>query len=143
MGGNPISNIDPSGLLNVVAGGGGNAVLIGSGGEASSGGYYNVETGQGGGFTNTGGGLNWSTSGQSGLGAMGGGFLGFVTGQTSNVAGAFNNWNLALPGTNLSLTVFFNGNGEWVGGAIGYGPGIGFTNTNTTLYPSTKSTACH
>jgi RHS repeat-associated protein len=142
--GNPVSNGDPYGLFNWIAGSGGNAVFIGSGGEATSGGYYNVETGQVGGFTSTGGGLNWSSSGQSGLGAMGGGFFGFVTGPTASVGGPFNNLNLAIPGTNISLAVYFNGNGNWVGGAIGYGPGIGFTNTNTntTLYPSVNPSVC-
>lgn len=62
-----MSRIEPTGLFNIIAGSGGNAALIGSGGEASSGGYYNIETGSG------------------------GGFLGFVTGSASNVAGAFEN----------------------------------------------------
>ena len=130
VGGNPLSRIDPLGLLNFVAGGGGALVVGGSGGEATSGGYYNVQSGQSGGFTNSGGG--------SGLFAGGGAFVGFVTGDVSNVSGGFINWNLAIPGTNFSATVYFNDTGSWVGGAIGYGPGIGAarTTTNTTLYPN-------
>src|SRR5437773_631441 len=104
---NPLRFSDPYGLLNFIGGGGGNAVLIGSGGEATAGGYYNAETGQWGGFTSTGGGLDWSSSGQSGLGAMGGAFGGFVVGDVSNVEGPFINWNLAIPGTNWSIAVYF------------------------------------
>jgi len=145
VGANPLSSTDPYGLFNVIVGGGANAVFIGSGGEATSGGYYNVETGEGATFTSSGGGLSWASSGQSGLGAMGGSFVGFVSGPTSNVAGAFNNWNLAIPGTNISLTIYFNGDGNSVGAAVGYGPGIGFTNTNTntTLYPGTNPFVCN
>jgi RHS repeat-associated protein len=136
-GGNPLNRVDPTGLLNFVGGVGGGVVLGGSGGEAAAGGYYNVDTGQKGGFTSSGGGLNWMTSGQSGLYAGGGSFAGFVTGDISSVAGGFINWNLAIPGTNFGLTIYFNSDGGWVGGAISYGPGIGAdrTTTNTILYP--------
>ena len=136
--GNPISNIDPTGSLNILVGAGGNAVVGGSGGDATSGGFVNVEGGSTYGFTGSGGGLNWVTSGQAGLGAMGGAFVGFVNGDADAVSGPFINWNLAIPGTNFGVTVYFDGAGNWVGGSIGYGPGIGFTKTqtNTTIYPT-------
>ncbi len=174
VGGNPISHTDTSGLaddfgglvlytgteaeaisaqqaaasapmpVNIVSGSGGNAVAVGSGFDSASGVYYNRQTGESGGFTTTGAGADWSSSGQSGLGTMGGQFLGFVVGDASNIAGPFNNWNLAIPGTNFSVTVYFGGDGDWAGGSIGYGPGIGFTNTNTytTLYPRVKAPGC-
>lgn len=143
MGGNLLSRIDPLGLLNILAGSGGNSVIGGTGYDATSGGFVNVETGNSYGFTSTGGGASWATSGQAGLGAMAGVFVGFVTGDASNVAGPFINWNLAIPGTNFGATIYFNENWDWVGGAVSYGPGIGFTRTTTTTttYPSTNTTS--
>jgi RHS repeat-associated protein len=132
--GNPVTFSDPNALWNIIAGFGVSAVAVGiGGGESSFGGYFNWETGKCGGFFSIGGG----TSGQSGNGYTAGVSLGIVTGAASNVGGPFFNFNLPIPGTMLSVTAYGNAAGDIVGGAIGIGPGVGWTmtTTDTTLYP--------
>jgi RHS repeat-associated protein len=141
VGGNPISRIDPTGLLNFIAGSGGGAVGIAAGAEASSGFAYNFEQGTTTGFTTTGSGAGLAGA-QYGLYAGAGAFAGFIKGDPSNVGGPFVNYYLAIPGTNFSINLYLNQNLEFQGAGIGYGLGIGFarTLTNTTLYPSRSAT---
>jgi len=65
-------------------------------------------------------------------------FVGYINGSMANVSGQTYNIN-AVPGP-VSISVFFNSSGEWVGGTVGLGPsfpmvgasgGINFTSTIT------------
>jgi hypothetical protein len=106
---------------------GANGALGLQGIDVTSGVYLNLDTLQSGLLV---------TKGQCGAGAgfMAGASIGFITGPLSNVEGIFTNMNMAVGPA--SITSYTNGNGQWSGGAIGFGPGFGLTSTttNTTLY---------
>jgi len=133
---NPISRVDPLGLLNlfVTAGAGGAAGT--TGGELSTGVYTTFD-----GLTQTGyGGLtNNSPDGTQsalGFGGSAGATVGFVTGDASNLAGTFQNAFVAVGP--VTITVLLDKDGNFVGFSFGIGPGggAGLTKTNTTLYPN-------
>jgi RHS repeat-associated protein len=135
-GGNPVSRIDPLGLLNLFVTGGGYLAAGSTGGEISSGGYVNISgatLAQAGGLIS-----NSPEGGQSALGFGGslGTTLGFVLGTPSDLAGPFQNGHLSIGP--ITIDVYADGNGNIVGGGIGLGPGLGggVTKTNTTLYPA-------
>jgi hypothetical protein len=146
VGGNPVNEIDPRGLSGngtgygptqfnpyalplgtIVMSWGANGALGLQGIDVTSGVYLNLDTLQSGLLV---------TKGQCGAGAgfMAGASIGFITGPLSNVEGIFTNMNMAVGPA--SITSYTNGNGQWSGGAIGFGPGFGLTSTttNTTLY---------
>lgn len=134
--GNPVLSVDPTGLLNIVASGGGQAVGIAAGVDYSSGVGFNLESGQITGYTTTGSGSGLN-GGMYGLLASAGGTLSLISGDANNVGGGFVNYTLAIPGTNLSITIYTNLDNQYQGVGIGLGPGIGFgrTLTNTTVTP--------
>lgn len=134
--GNPISGIDPLGLLNLFVTGGGYLAAGSTGGEISSGGYLNFS---GVTLTQAGGLINNSPAGSQsalGLGGSLGATIGFVLGTPSDLAGPFQNGHLSIGP--ITIDVYADGSGNIVGGGIGFGPGLGggITKTNTTLYPS-------
>ena len=124
---------------NGVVGAGGTAAVANTAAEYGSGVYYNFYTGEGGGYTSGSGGngAGCPSSDQGGLGGMLGGYIGVIMGPVENVGGPFVNRNLGIPGLPISVTEYLNSSGEVVGGAIGYGAGTGYTQTQTvtTLYP--------
>lgn len=117
-GGNPISRVDPTGLLNIIAGAGGSYVgatgVEGSGGIvinpgigdscAAAGGFYSY--GQGWGFN-----VSFTRA-----------FAGFVLGPVSNVAGRTTNTNLLLGP--VGLTIMYGTDGSFLGATVGVGPAI-------------------
>jgi len=134
--GNPISGIDPLGLLNLFVTGGGYLAAGSTGGEISSGGYLNFS---GVTLTQAGGLINNSPAGSQsalGLGGSLGATIGFVLGTPSDLAGPFQNGHLSIGP--ITIDVYADGSGNIVGGGIGFGPGLGggITKTNTTLYPA-------
>jgi hypothetical protein len=116
---------------NVLIGFGGSAVLLAAGQDRSSGVAVSLDSGSVNGFASNGSGAGLS-GGQYGLYAGGGTYVGYIQGGPENVGGQFVNYILAVPGTNLSVTVFLNKDMQLQGAAVGYGPGIGFTRTGTS-----------
>jgi hypothetical protein len=113
---NPINSIDPSGLLNILVGGG-FSVMAPTGIEAS-----------GGIVINPGFGKDVADIGVFGSAGAGGGvnisydyFAGFVKGGIENVKGVTANINITA--WIFSVTIFTDPHtGEIIGGTIGYGP---------------------
>jgi hypothetical protein len=66
-----------------------------------------------------------------------GGYIGYISGDVSNVANVSTAWNLAFPGSPLSVSAYYDSHHNLIGGSIGVGPGAGITATNssTTQYP--------
>jgi RHS repeat-associated protein len=117
---NPVSNVDPLGLLTGFASGGWIFVPF-YGGNETNGGYY---------FSPDSNGLFTST-GDNNYGAYAGAglTLGFIKGCTKDFQCPFTNWNLATPWVGLSL---YFANGQWMGLGVSFGPAIGYATTNTT-----------
>jgi RHS repeat-associated protein len=137
VGGNPISFIDPLGLLNIFVSAGGYVAAGTTGGEINSGGYVNFS---GLSIADSGGLITSSAGSQSAIGAGGGLGVtaGFVFGAPSDLAGPFQNINISIGP--ISIAVYEDGDGNVVGGGVGIGPGlgVGVTKTNTTLYSVCK-----
>lgn len=114
-GSNPVSRSDPSGLLNIIGGGGVSLIAI-TGVEGSGGVVVNTA----GGLSNIG--LTGSFGIGGGLNVSGDIYGGIITGDIGNVSGETINVNGVLGP--ISLTFFTDMNGNVVGGTIGYGPGI-------------------
>ena len=130
---NPIGATDPSGLLNLVLGGGGGLVILAGGSTAGSGISYNFGQGTWNGFRTTGSGMGLQ-GGQFGLYGGGGLSVSLISGLASNVGGPFVNYTLAA---GIDVTAYYNPAGDFLGFGVGIGPSIGFakTTTNSTLYP--------
>ena len=98
-------------------------------------GYNITEIGR---FTNV---SPMDTAFQSGIGAGAGTGItvGFVFGTPSDLAGPFENVHIDFG--LFSIDVYINGNGDVVGGGLGYGGGFGadVTETNTALYQYYKN----
>jgi RHS repeat-associated protein len=126
----PTTVRDPLGLLNFIAGGGLSLVAV-TGGEASVGAAVNLDRG----LSNIGAGdiaLTGSAGYAGGLNVSSDFYAGFVRGDLSNVAGQTLNMNFV--GGPWSLSLFWNQQGQLVGGTLGWGPGFpaGFSYSQST-----------
>jgi RHS repeat-associated protein len=124
---------------NMLVGAGGALVLIAGGADYNTSAGRNLGSGAMSAYATRGEGSGLD-GGQYGLYAGGGMFVSYIRGPSSNVAGPFVNYMLAIPGTNVTLTAYFNSAMEFQGAGLGYGPGMGFarTATNTDQYPLTQ-----
>lgn len=116
-GNNPVVFVDPTGLASVVVGAGGSFVLP-VGGEFSGGFVVNKVAGEpwrAGAFGAAGYGAGVNVSGDV--------FIGYFSGGIENVAGATDNFNLALGP--VSISVFENAaTGDFAGFTVGGGAGF-------------------
>jgi RHS repeat-associated protein len=113
---NPVNGIDPTGLINLLAGGGVSLAGI-TGADASSGIVINP------GLSGYKAGIkSFASAGPSvGVNVSADAFLGFMFGDLDNVRGTTANVNISLGP--ISVTLFYNpNNGEWMGGTLGIGP---------------------
>ena len=108
VGGNPISNIDPLGLWNVVVGVGG-SVVGGVGGEASVSAYASSYNG------NAEVGIAGSVGGGAGLNISADAYVGYIPGGANNISGETVNYNVGVGP--LSITIMTN---PATGGVRGY-----------------------
>jgi RHS repeat-associated protein len=118
LGGNPISRIDPTGLLNIIVGAGG-SYAAGTGVEGSGGIVINPGIGDScaaaGGFYSFGQSWGFNVSFTRA-------FAGFVRGPVSNGSGRTRNTNLLLGP--IGLTIMYGNDGSFMGATVGVGPAI-------------------
>jgi len=124
--------------------------------DYSSGGYYNVESGEVGAYSSVGvgtGGTATYNNGESGGADYSGGAyggwgvtVGLIRGGVENAEGRTQNMYVQVPGL-PGIVVYFGPNNEWQGVGVTFGPGAGggMTQTNTRLFPkrgSSRSASC-
>jgi len=130
---NPVSLIDPLGLLNILIGRGSSLVGV-AGVEGSGGVVINPGIGESkadvGVFGSVGGGLGLNVSADK--------FVGYIKGDISNVSGTTINQNFIIGPLSITSIVDIN-TGEFLGGTIGLGPsatliGASITGSFTETY---------
>jgi len=129
VGNSPLNWADPFGLFTIAVSGG-YEVVPGAGGTSyHSGGYWSV--GESAGLFNT------SGSNNTGVEASAGISLGFYRGGVNQFMGPFSNWSVQTPW--VSVSVFYDACGKFMGAGVGLGLGIGAANTQTNTVPAAQA----